>query len=108
MKSAAVAHVDGQHQYYAAVVQTSHSVGASATFDDYDAQGVGGAGGVVVNGVGYEEFLIHRPNGDAWIAGSLPPVTSVRRASFGPKLRGELKKLAVEQQQQQQSSGECL
>ena len=46
--------------------------------------------------VGYEEFLVYRPAGDAWIAGSVPPPTSVRRASFGPKLRRELATLSAE------------
>mgnify|MGYP005719985197 FL=1 len=49
-----------------------------------------------VSGVGYEEFLVFRPNGDAWLGGLAPPPTSVRRANFGPKLRSELKKLAVQ------------
>ena len=43
---------------------------------------------------GYEQFLVYRPNGDAWLAGSVPPPTTVRRASFGPKLRAELWSLA--------------
>ena len=78
---AAAAQTHGErHQYYAAIVQTPHGHGVSDT----------------VEGVGYEEFLVYRPSGDAWIAGALPPPTSVRRASFGPQLRGELESLAVE------------
>jgi hypothetical protein len=69
VKNAAAKQVE-RHQYYAAVVQT------------------GGAG---AGGAGYEEFLIHRPNDDPRFG------PTVRRAAFGPKLRGELRRLAVEQ-----------
>lgn len=90
IKAAAATHTH-RHQYYAAIVQTSHGVGVNATVDGEDDDD-----GTVVDGVGYEEFLVHRPAGDAWIAGALPPPTSVRRASFGPQLRGELRRLAVQ------------
>jgi hypothetical protein len=90
IKAAAETHLP-RHQYYAAIVQTSHGVGVNATVD------IGDDDGTIVDGVGYEEFLVHRPAGDAWIGGALPPPTSVRRASFGPQLRGELRRLAVQQ-----------
>lgn len=83
-----------RHLYYAAIVQTSHGVGVNATTDG---DGDDEDDGTVVDGVGYEEFLVHRPAGDAWIGGALPPPTSVRRASFGPHLRGELRRLVVQQ-----------
>lgn len=84
IKAVATTHTH-RHQYYAAIVQTTRGGGGIMDGDD---------------GVEYEEFLVHRPNGDSWIAGALPPPTSVRRASFGPQLRGELRRLAVEQQGQ--------
>ena len=43
---------------------------------------------------GYELFLVYRPNGDQWLAGVVPPPTTVRRARFGPKLTRELFSLA--------------
>ena len=93
IRSAATTHTD-RHQYYAAIVQTSHRAGSEygqfTTSDEDEFVDP-------VSGVGYEEFLVFRPNGDAWLGGLAPPPTSVRRANFGPKLRGELKKLAVEQ-----------
>ena len=78
--------------YYAAVVQTASRVGVEATdaLEETSAREGGDAS------VGYEEFLVYRPAGDAWIAGSVPPPTSVRRASFGPKLRRELATLSAE------------
>ena len=78
--------------YYAAVVQTASRVGVEATdaLEETFAREGGDAS------VGYEEFLVYRPAGDVWIAGSVPPPTSVRRASFGPKLRRELATLSAE------------
>ena len=108
IKAAAATHVH-RHQYYAAIVQTSHrdggggggegQRGAEEARDARDGGGESGGGDdLFFNGVvGYEEFLVHRPAGDEWIAGALPPPTSVRRASFGPQLRGELLRLAVQQ-----------
>mmetsp|Transcript_8411 Transcript_8411/g.30776 ORF Transcript_8411/g.30776 Transcript_8411/m.30776 type:complete len:359 (-) Transcript_8411:150-1226(-) len=86
---AASATTTSRHQYYAAVVQTSHGLGGAAATVDED--------GRVAEAIGYEEFLVYRPNGDGWIAGAVPPPTSVRRASFGPKLRGEMRTLAVKE-----------
>ena len=107
IKAAAATHVH-RHQYYAAIVQTSHredggdggggQQGAEEARDGRDGGEDGVGGDELFNGVvGYEEFLVHRPAGDEWIAGALPPPTSVRRASFGPQLRGELLRLAVQQ-----------
>ena len=90
VKEAAASHVH-RHQYYAAIVQTGHGVGVDATMEDGEYED-----GTVVDGVGYEEFIVHRPAGDAWIAGALPPPTSVRRANFGPQLRGELRRLVLQ------------
>lgn len=89
----AAATVADRNVYYAAVVQTARRAGAEATTDDLDGV-LDGEGGVA--SIGYEEFLVYRPAGDAWIAGSVPPPTSVRRASFGPKLRRELMSLSAE------------
>jgi hypothetical protein len=83
--------------YYAAVVRT-RDVGRSddalqkveSAWND-DASAFSAA---ALTNAGYEQFLVYRPNGDAWIAGSVPPPTTVRRASFGPKLRAELWSLA--------------
>ena len=83
--------------YYAAVVRTrrlSDDDGAADAWNrsnDLD-RAVGDERALVA--AGYEQFLVYRPNGDAWLAGSVPPPTTVRRASFGPKLRAELWSLA--------------
>jgi len=83
--------------YYAAVVRT-RDVGRS---DDEDASlesawndDPSAFSAAALADAGYEQFLVYRPNGDAWLAGSVPPPTTVRRASFGPKLRAELWSLA--------------
>ena len=88
----ASATVAERNVYYAAVVQTASRVGVEATdaLEETFAREGGDAS------VGYEEFLVYRPAGDVWIAGSVPPPTSVRRASFGPKLRRELATLSAE------------
>lgn len=93
IRTAAETHVH-RHQYYAAIVQTSHR--ASAEFGRFTTSDEDEFVDPV-SGVGYEEFLVFRPNGDAWLGGLAPPPTSVRRANFGPKLRSELKKLEVQQ-----------
>ena len=81
--------------YYAAVVRTrSARRSDDGAFDDawLESESLEGEGALAA--AGYEQFLVYRPNGDAWLAGSVPPPTTVRRASFGPKLRAELWSLA--------------
>ena len=84
--------------YYAAVVRT-RDVGRSDDEDAslesaWNATDPSAFSAAALADAGYEQFLVYRPNGDAWLAGSVPPPTTVRRASFGPKLRAELWSLA--------------
>lgn len=87
--------------YYAAVVRT-RDVGdeLKKEFSDASLESAWNAtdptafSAAALANAGYEQFLVYRPNGDAWLAGSVPPPTTVRRASFGPKLRAELWSLA--------------
>ena len=65
----------GHTNYYAAIVRSARGAGGAVTMDDGDA-----------GEFGYEEFVVHRPAGDNWLGGAAPPPTTVRRASFGPKL----------------------
>ena len=71
--------------YYAAVVKTGVDSGI-------DSESISSSSSDALDG--YELFLVYRPNGDKWVAGVVPPPTTVRRAQFGPKLRGELWSLA--------------
>jgi hypothetical protein len=83
--------------YYAAVVRTrdvGRSDDALQKVESAWNEDASAFSAAALANAGYEQFLVYRPNGDAWIAGSVPPPTTVRRASFGPKLRAELWSLA--------------
>jgi hypothetical protein len=82
--------------YYAAVVRTrvGRRSDDGALNDAWLESNESLEGDGALAAAGYEQFLVYRPNGDAWLAGSVPPPTTVRRASFGPKLRAELWSLA--------------
>ena len=84
--------------YYAAVVRTRRPSDGDgdgdASLESAWNLSEEGEGDERLAAAGYEQFLVYRPNGDAWLAGSVPPPTTVRRASFGPKLRAELWSLA--------------
>jgi hypothetical protein len=83
--------------YYAAVVRTrdvGRSDDALQKVESAWNEDASAFSAAALTNAGYEQFLVYRPNGDAWIAGSVPPPTTVRRASFGPKLRAELWSLA--------------
>ena len=83
--------------YYAAVVRTrdvGRSDDALQKVESAWNEDASGFSAAALANAGYEQFLVYRPNGDAWLAGSVPPPTTVRRASFGPKLRAELWSLA--------------
>jgi len=85
VKEASKRRAAGHTNYYAAIVRSARGAGGAVTMDDGDA-----------GEFGYEEFVIHRPAGDNWLGGAAPPPTTVRRASFGPKLRKEFERVCGE------------